>query len=279
MATSYTPGSDTGLPGGAADRLRQMRGTGERPAFFTSDLSVDEFLLVKHAGFEPLGMVMGSSIYHIGFQWQRWNTSQELDVLTRAMYSARELALTRMEEEADLLRADGVVGVHLEFSQYAFEENVLEFNAIGTAIRHTAGTGAYRTQDNRPFTSDLSGQDFWKLVSAGFRPVSLAMGACVYHIAHMSFMQALKQMGRNQEMTIYSQATYTARELALERMQREAQERGGTGIVGARIEERNWGWGANAIEFFAIGTAVIPHAPEAGVGAVPPMQLTVPLNG
>src|SRR5579883_1478716 len=108
--SGYVPGSTANLPTGAAERLRAMRGTGDRPAFFTSDLSVDEFLLVEQAGFEALGLVLGSSIYHVGFQWQKWSVSQELPVLTRAMYEARELAMTRMEEEADLLGADGVVG-------------------------------------------------------------------------------------------------------------------------------------------------------------------------
>src|SRR6185503_685033 len=254
----YTPGSTANLPPGAAARLRGMRGDGERPKFFTSDLSVDEFLLVEQAGFEALGLVLGSSIYHVGFQWQRWSVSQELPVLTRAMYEARELAMTRMEEEADLLGADGVVGVRLVFKQYAMDEGVLEFQAIGTAIHHREKKGSFRTKDNRPFTSDLSGQDLWKLVRAGYRPVSLAMGACGYHIAHLSFMQALKQTGRNQEMKIYTEATYAARERALERMQAEAVERGGVGVVGARVEESNWGWGANAVEFFAVGTAVAP---------------------
>ena len=84
------------------------------------------------------------------------------------------------------------------------------------------------------------------------------MGACVFHIAHLSFMQTLKQVGRNQEMKVYTEATYSAREFALERMQAEAVQRGGIGVVGARVEESNWGWGANAIEFFAVGTAVAP---------------------
>jgi len=256
----YVPGSTANLPQGAAQRLRAMRGTGDRPAFFTSDLSVDEFLLVEHAGFEALGLVLGSCIYHVGFQWQKWSVSQELPVLTHAMYSARELAMVRMEEEADILGADGIVGVRLVFKQYAMDEGVLEFQAVGTAIRHREKAGSMRTKDNRPFTSDLSGQDLWKLVRGGYRPVSLAMGACVYHIAHMSFMQALKQVGRNQEMTIYTEATYAARELALERMQAEAAQRGGIGVVGARVEESNWGWGSNAIEFFAVGTAVAPIA-------------------
>ncbi len=256
----YVPGSTASLPKGAAARLRSMRGEGGRPAFFTSDLSVDEFLLVEQAGFDALGLVLGSSIYHVGFQWQKWSVSQELPVLTKAMYEARELAMTRMEEEADLLGADGIVGVRLVFKQYEMDDAVLEFQAIGTAIRHRERGGSFRTKHNRPFTSDLSGQDLWKLVRAGYRPVSLAMGACVYHIAHLTFMQTLKQMGRNQEMTVYTEATYAARELALERMQAEAIEEGGVGVVGARVEESNWGWGANAIEFFAVGTAVAPMA-------------------
>jgi uncharacterized protein YbjQ (UPF0145 family) len=272
---AYQPGSSAGLPAGAIERLRGMRGEGAKPRFFTSDLSVDEFVLVRRAGFLPLGLVMGSCIYHVGFQWQNWNTSQELTVLTQAMYGARELAMTRMEEEADLLGADGIVGVRLEFKNYGFEENVLEFQAIGTAVRHESGEH-FRTHDNRPFTSDLSGQDFWKLIETGYRPVTLAMGACVYHIRHMGLMQSLKTMGRNTELTIYSEATYTARELALERMQAEAQERGGTGIVGVRVEESTWGWGNNAIEFFAVGTAVteLAQAPQ----QLPQTVMTVGLD-
>ncbi len=273
--SDYVPGSATNLPQGAADRLRAMRGAGDRPAFFTSDLSVDEFLLVEEAGFEALGLVLGSSIYHVGFQWQKWNTSQELPVLTRAMYEARELAMTRMEEEADLLGADGVVGVRLLLKAYAMLEGVLEFQAIGTAIRHRERQGSLRTKDDRPFTSDLSGQDLWKLVRGGYRPVSLSMGACVYHVAHLSFMQALKQVGQNKEMKIYTEATYAARELALERMQAEAVQRGGVGIVGARVEESSWGWGANAIEFFAVGTAVAPIAGAAQQPALDTLQRVV----
>jgi uncharacterized protein YbjQ (UPF0145 family) len=43
---------------------------------------------------------MGSSIYHIGLQTRKWGESQELTKLTEAMYTARELAMNRMEEEA-----------------------------------------------------------------------------------------------------------------------------------------------------------------------------------
>jgi uncharacterized protein YbjQ (UPF0145 family) len=70
-------------------------------------------------------------------------------------------------------------------------------------------------------------------------------------------LASLKQIGRNVEMPNFTQALYEARELAMERMQNEADEAQAEGIVGARIIERSHGWGSHVIEFFAIGTAVI----------------------
>jgi uncharacterized protein YbjQ (UPF0145 family) len=252
-----------------------MRGTGPGPSLFTSDLSINEFLLVQEAGFEPLGLVMGSSIYHIGFQFRNFYQNQELDVLTQAMYEARELAMTRMEEEADLLGADGIVGVRLEVNRYTWGAAMAEFMAIGTAIRHRAG-GSYRTVDNRPFTSDLSGQDFWTLLKAGFRPLSLVMGTCVYHVAHQGVMQAIKQAGRNIEMPNYTQALYDARELALSRMQAEAEREKASGIVGAQVKENNHGWDSHVIEYFAVGTAVTPVSVD---HQVPEPSMVLPLTG
>ncbi len=272
---AYTQGSEQGLPEAARTRLENMRGTGDKPRLFTSDLSVNEFLLVREAGFEPLGLVMGSSIYHIGFQFSGTYQSQEMEVLTQATYQARELAMTRMEEEADVLGADGIVGVRLEVTRYDWGENLAEFMAVGTAIRHLRGEH-FRTPDNRPFTSDLSGQDFWTLLQAGYRPVSLVMGNCVYHVAHQGLLQSLKQTGRNVEMQNYTQGLYDARELALSRMQAEAERDGAEGIVGAQVKENNHGWGSHVIEYFAVGTAVKSIAVDHKVTTP---TLTLPLSG
>src|SRR5512140_3273233 len=130
------------------ERLREMKGEGTKPRLFTSDLSVNEFLLIRKAGFEPLGLVIGSSIYHSGYQQGVWSQNMEMTVLSQAMYHARELAMSRMEAEADILGADGVVGVRLEVGRYEWGESLAEFIAIGTAIRHTSGEH-YRTPDNR----------------------------------------------------------------------------------------------------------------------------------
>jgi uncharacterized protein YbjQ (UPF0145 family) len=248
---SYDPTSTAGLPSDARGRLAQ-----NKAGLFTSDLSVREFLLVKQAGFDPVGLVVGSSIYHIGFQQSNWNQNQEMDVLTQAMYHARELAMTRMEEEADQLGADGIVGVRLDIGRYEWGPNMAEFIAIGTAVKHRDGV-LHRAPNGRPFQSDLSGQEFWTLLRTGRRPVGLVMGSCVYHVGRRGPLQTIGQTGKNVELPNFTQALYDARELAMQRMQSEAQELGAEGIVGVTLEEKSHGWGSHVIEFFALGTAIV----------------------
>jgi uncharacterized protein YbjQ (UPF0145 family) len=274
QAATYEAGSLAGIPDSGRDRIARMKQEVAR-GFFTSDLSVNEFLLVKQSGFEPLGLVLGSSIYHIGFQQAAWNQNQEMGVLTQAMYHARELAMTRMEEEADQLGADGVVGVRLDIGRYEWGADLAEFIAVGTAVKHAAGE-LHRAPNGRPFTSDMTGQDFATLLRAGYRPTGLVMGNCVYHVARQGMLASLRQVGRNVEMPNFTQALYEARELAMERMQKEADDLQSEGIVGARIIERSHGWGSHVIEFFAIGTSVISTTSD---HQIEKPALVLPLQG
>lgn len=263
------------LPAHARERLLAMRGKDEAHRLFTSDLTVNEFLLVKEAGFDPVGLVVGCSMYHIGYQWAGINQNMEMTVLSQAMYHARELAMSRMEEEADALGADGIVGVRLTAKHMEWEPNMAEFVAIGTAVRARNPDLSYRTLDNKPFTSDLSGQDFWTLLRAGYRPVGMVMGNCVYHVAYQGFGQWFKNIGKNVEMTNFTQGLYDARELAMERMQAEAIHLKAEGIVGVQLHEGRYSWGAHVIEFFAVGTAVIPLRAD---HHIPTPQLMLSVN-
>src|SRR3569833_811029 len=190
-------------------RLAEMR-PGQKTSLFTSDLSVNEFLLVREAGFRPLGLVLGSSIYHVGFQMGRWSRNQELETLLQAMYHARELAMTRMEAEADVLGADGIVAVRLDIEFKEFGSDLAEFIAVWTAVKadeaHAGTPDGFSWHNNqaKPFTSDLSGQDFWTLLQAGYAPLGMVMGNCVYHIAHQRFWQAIGNTGQNVEILLFS---------------------------------------------------------------------------
>src|SRR6202042_2149225 len=195
-------------------------------------------------------------IYHIGIQMSGWKKSQEMTVLSEAMYGARQLAMTRMEEEADQLGADGIVGVRLDIGRSEWGPNMAEFIAIGTAVKHREGV-LHRAPNGRPFQSDLSGQEFWTLLRTGHRPVGMVMGSCVYHVGRRGPLRTMSQTGRNVELPNYTQALYDARELAMQRMQTEAQELSAEGIVGGTLSGKSDGWGSRVIEFFAIGPAIV----------------------
>jgi len=252
---------ETALSEDAMKRLTELT-PGKPGGLFTSDLTVNEFLLVKEAGFHPLGLVLGTSVYHVGLQLARWSKNQELDVLSQAMYHARELAMNRMEAEADVLGADGIVGVRLEVDFKEWGRDIAEFIAVGTAVKaepnNPAGT-QWRNNKGKPFTSDLSGQDFYTLIRTGYAPLGLTMGTCVYHVAHRSLGNTLSNVGQNVELPLFTQALYDARELAMARMQAEAETLAAQGIVGVQLHQRNHSWGAHTTEFMAIGTAVRPY--------------------
>jgi uncharacterized protein YbjQ (UPF0145 family) len=354
------------LPAHARERLADMRSH----RLFTSDLSVNEFLLVKEAGFDPLGMVMGSSIYQIAPAIPNLPRDQpgcELTEMTRALYHARELAMGRMEEEADALGADGIVGVRLTVNlstdpqraqwaqyrewqhwakrtgfprqpppltqqgfsgqptqaqwfaswpqiawqqwtaycqrmgwslvppppwarpraraMYALGQNTAEFLAIGTAVSHRGGE-RFKNKHGKPFQSDLSGQDFWTLVRTGYRPVGFVMGNCVYYVPPHLLQSPASRSG---ELTAYTHALYDARELAIERLQDEAEALGATGIVGVTVSENQHSWRTSPwnvgnaalqtgelIELFVIGTAVVPMS--AGGGGVARPELVLSAN-
>ena len=256
------------LPLRAQQRLADLGKTGG--GFFTSDLSVDEFALVHAIGLRPLTQVMGSSIYHVGWQqrpgtWgmQTGAISQELTVVSEAWNSARLRAFARLEQEAKLVGADAVVGVRLTVGQHDWAAEAIEYVAVGTAVRID---GAERTE--RPALTDLSGQDFWKLRQAGHRPLGVVGASTVHYIvAGWSTQQA--QSGfyaswANQELKDFTRGVYDARETALARMTAEARHQGAAGVVGVsishHIERREAGGGSGrqdlVVTFHVLGTAI-----------------------
>ena len=253
----------------AAARLR------EADKVWTSDLSVAEFALLGPAGFRPVEFVMGTSVFHIGWQQQNLRQSTELQVLTQAMYTARMNAMNRMVAEAAQVGADGVVGTRLEFRQHGMSAEHIEFIAIGTAVRHEESPGSFRRADGQPFTSHLGVQDFYTLLQTGHAPLEFVMGVCVWHVAAQGFLQTMRQIGQNVEMPQWTQGYYDARETALARMQFEAERVGAAGVTGVSWAASEWMWGAHTLEFFTSGTAV-RRTGEARTSVTP--QFVLPLQ-
>ncbi len=224
---------------------------------FVSDLSVSELLLATAAGFRPKGLVFGCSIFHAGTRPYRPTRSLEVSHLSSGLYEARRAALSRLSDEARALKADGVIGVRLTLSTGEWSHKSVEFNAVGTAVEATDGSD-WTTGDGVPFVSDLSGREFFTLLRSGHRPLGFVMGSCVYHVGRRRTPVVARQVGRNVELNVQTQALYTARELAMIRMQDEAAALGAAGVVGSRIRESSHVWRHRFIEFLAFGTAIAP---------------------
>lgn len=119
-----------------------------RPAHgrpFTSDLSGQDFWTLRRAGARPVGLVLGRCVYSVAsfttMGWRMWR-NLELPHFTQALYDARELAMTRMQQEAKAIGATGIVGVQLTEHQHGWGGRAIEFLALGTAItRDAAPTG------------------------------------------------------------------------------------------------------------------------------------------
>jgi uncharacterized protein YbjQ (UPF0145 family) len=227
----------------------------ESGRLFTSDLSVAEFTLLEHTGFEPLELVMGVSVYHIGFQPGRGMQAGEYAVLSQAMYTARMNAIMRLVAETVKVGADGVVGVKLGYRSHGPDS--LEFTAIGTAVKWREGSGgAYRRPDGQPFTSHLDVKEFYQLLNVGWCPTSFVLGTCVYHIAVQGLLQTMRQVGQNVELPQWTQGFYDAREIAMTRLQAEAERDGATGVVGVSVVTSEWLWGGHTWEFYVSGTSI-----------------------
>jgi len=248
-----SPWSGRDLPPVAQARIAEIKASGT----WSSALSTDEFAAIKSAGFDPVGQVLGAAVYNVGYRggygcpsyssfgsysrfsgpnWSGYQTAgtavsssgsgAAYAPLVRTLYDARHAAIGRMVAECAQLGGHGVVGVSLTVGN--FPAGGLEFKAIGTAIR-APGAMALR----RPFTSDLSGQDFAKLIADGVVPVGLALGISIgaRHDDWLTRSQASRWMSGNTEVSGYTDLINMTRHDARDQLRRDVRGLGGEGVV------------------------------------------------
>jgi uncharacterized protein YbjQ (UPF0145 family) len=213
----------------------------------TSDLSVDEGLLLHSGGWEPVDLVTGVCVQSVPVGVWNWGQGA-IGVASDAHNAAVAGAAARLRSECGKVHGHGVVGVrvHVEVRPHH-----IEVALIGTAVRPVKGR-----EIQSPFISDLSARDFTLLMRAGWMPVGLAFGAAFVYAPRRSAGTALRQQTQNIELTNFTEAMYSARESAMERMQRSALDVGGQGVVAVRVSEGPMGFARHAVGFTAWGTAV-----------------------
>lgn len=215
----------------------------------TSDLSIDEELNLHAIGWEPVELVSGVSVFSTPAGMWNWGQG-EIAGATQAHGLAFTNALTRIQAEAGNAGGQGVVGVHIERTVHSSH---IEISLLGTAVRPV---GLARVELNRVFVSDLSARDFALLMVAGWEPLGLATGASFVYAPRRSVGTVFQQQTQNVELTNFTEAMYSARESAMERMQQSALALGGTGVVEVKVVEGPLSFAAHAIGFASWGTVV-----------------------
>ena len=220
----------------------------------TSDLSVDEALLLHAAGWEPLDLVCGVAVVSIPVGVWNWG-SGAISLASDAHDAAVDQAMQAMRAECGRVHGHGVVGVRVEV---AVRTHHVDVELVGTAVRPIdhAGAGGADAAEALPFVSDLSARDFTLLRRAGWLPVDLAFGASFVYAPRRTAGAAMKQKTQNVELTNYTEAMYAARESAMEKMQRSALHAGGQGVVEVKVTEGPMSFAHHAVGFTAWGTAV-----------------------
>lgn len=285
------------LPPAARARLGQAAAGGT----WTSGLSVNEFTAIREAGFEPVGQVMGSTVHNLG-----WWYGARIDCGYRArglftpgtaytitsgmqgawggygtyvdtLYRARRSAMGRMAAECAALGGDGVVAVSLHIEPFRGAANHLEFQAYGTAVR-AVGT----VRPPKPFLSHLSGQDFAKLLAAGWVPVDMVLGLSI-GLRHDDWRTSMtaSRFAANQEVAGWTELVSVTRHEARHHFMTDTARTGAEGVVvsvadltvGARECSYNDERRDHVVESTFIGTAITRF--RADGAAPPPKALTI----
>jgi uncharacterized protein YbjQ (UPF0145 family) len=223
-----------GIPLRAAERLAEEAGPHRK--LFTSDLSVSEYLLARDAQCEPISQVMGSSIYHVGQIADYKGATGEITVISDAHRASRRAALARLFQEAQLVNADAVIGVHLRDRMITMGARgkggddggeVLEFTVVGTAVRAPWITH----KPGAPIVTDLSGQELWALAQDGYEPCGFLFEFCRYHVWHVT----KDVTSFNCELSEASGAVEKARSIAADKLMAQARACQAEFVVGSDL--------------------------------------------
>jgi uncharacterized protein YbjQ (UPF0145 family) len=273
-----------GIPLRAAERLAEEAGPQRK--LFTSDLSVSEFLLSRMARCEPISQVMGSCVYHVGQIPDYKGKTGEIAVISDGHRTSRQRTLARLHEEAVLVGADAVIGVHLRDRMITMGSRgkggddggeVLEFTVVGTAVR--APWITHRKAS--PIITDLSGQDLWALAQDGFEPCGFLFEFCRYHVWHVTRGVTSGRV----ELSAASEAVEAARNIASDRLLAQAALHDAEYVIGSTVSvsvrEVPCGFERCTLDdldvdvsWFGTGVRRIPGA-SAAVHDVPPLVLSM----
>jgi uncharacterized protein YbjQ (UPF0145 family) len=192
-------------------------------------LSGNEIYCLNLKGFKPGELVVGNSVYSMGFLGSMGAGLQtvfggEVTQITSVIHEGRKQSYDRMAQEAQQRGGVGITGVTSELTH--FHGNI-EFLSIASCVHGTDG----RAEALR-FSTSGDGQELYCQLDAGYVPIKFVFGNVAYAIGvGGGLLGGLKSLARG-EIKEFSDVFNTTRHLALERMIAEARSVGANAVVG-----------------------------------------------
>jgi uncharacterized protein YbjQ (UPF0145 family) len=262
---------------------------------WTSGLTVDGFTALRQVGFDPVGLVAGTTVQDFSW-WSRHDGPEparayttffplrspdrrlhldgmlympSLDRYVDGLTTAWQTARDRMVAECTDLRADGVVAVTTSAEPFQQNEDVIRFSIMGTAVRAQGAVHPWR-----PFASHLSAQDFAKLIAGGWVPVDLAVGISVFgRLNTPPLLLATRRRAPAQEINGWTELVSAAREHARVRLRHKVARVGATGVLLAQANLKVYQKASMRVaEAMFVGTAITDFGPSRN--ARPPLTIT-----
>lgn len=212
-------------------------------------LSGNEIYCLAQKGWGPGNIVVGNSVYSLGVvsgltSGLRTLAGGEVEAITQLISDGRHAAIKRLEDEATQQNAHGLTGVVSELKTMS---GLTEFLAIGSAVHGQSYQGPF-------FSTACSGQELYCQLDAGYLPRHFVIGNVAYALGiGRGLLGTLRQLTRRGEVKEFSDMYNHTRHLALERLEKEAHERGANAVID--ITTRIMSFGPGVREMLMVGTA------------------------
>jgi uncharacterized protein YbjQ (UPF0145 family) len=194
-----------------------------------SGLSGNEMYCLSMKGFAPGELVLGNSVYSLGFLGNLGAglssmIGGEVAQVTQVIHEGRLQAFNRMLHEAQTHQGYGLTSVTSELK--SLRGNV-EFLSIGSCVRRADGV-----KDQLHFSTSSDGQELYCQLDAGFIPMKFVFGNVAYSIGlGGGIVGGLKSLARG-EIKQFSDVFNHTRHLALQRLVDDARLVGANAVVG-----------------------------------------------
>lgn len=217
-------------------------------AAWGSVLSVKAFAAIRSVGFEPVGQVFGAAVYPLtataavscpGTATHSLVPGASATVtgwpgsaarIAQALYDGYRTAIDRMTSECSDLGGHGIVGAALQVTEApgdSFTAATAEFKVIGTAVRANGCPPL-----THPFTTELPGADFAKLLMDGWVPAGIALGISVAGLHDNLVTTSSGPWGTgNAEVPTYTDLMACVRQDARSRLEQTVGTLGADGVV------------------------------------------------